>query len=176
MEQTKPTTNEQGIPQAPFVENVEEYVGSQENVAKVLGSFQEMMQKYKYMEMSTLSRITSLNNKIPDIEKTLDMVKYLGENKGETIETNYELNETLYAKAKVVSQDTVYLWLGANVMLEYPIPEAIDLLTEKLESAQKSLTQAKNDLEFLQENITILEVNTARVHNWDVQKKKEAKA
>ena len=41
----------------------------------------------------------------------------------EPMETTFELNDTLYAKAEILPTDEVYLWLGANVMLAYPIPE-----------------------------------------------------
>ena len=58
-------------------------------------------------------------------------------------------------------------------MLEYPLEEAISLLTNKLTGAEKSLVAAKEDLDFLREQITIMEVNTARVHNWDVKRRRE---
>lgn len=58
-------------------------------------------------------------------------------------------------------------------MLEYPLDEAITLLTGKLSGAEKSLVAAKEDLDFLREQITIMEVNTARVHNWDVKRRRE---
>lgn len=58
-------------------------------------------------------------------------------------------------------------------MLEYPLDEAISLLTSKLAGAEKSLTSSKEDLDFLREQITIMEVNTARVHNWDVKRRRE---
>ncbi|ODQ66636.1 Prefoldin, subunit 3 [Nadsonia fulvescens var. elongata DSM 6958] len=170
--------NPRGIPQAPFVEKVEDYVQSRDQVESILKSFQDMLQKYKFMEMSTLRREAGLKEKIPDIQKTLDMVKFLDascntDGELESITTSYELNDTLYAKAKITPRDTVYLWLGANVMLEYTNEEAIDLLSSKLKSAKDSLESCKEDLEFLRENITTVEVNTARVYNWDVQKRKE---
>ena len=58
-------------------------------------------------------------------------------------------------------------------MLEYKLPAAIMLLRSKLESAQKSLASVIEDLEFLREQITIMEVNTARVYNWDVKGRRE---
>lgn len=53
-------------------------------------------------------------------------------------------------------------------MLAYPIPEAIDLLTSKLDAARSGLENCEEDLNFLREQITTLEVATARVYNWDV--------
>lgn len=69
----------------------------------------------------------------------------------------------------------MYLWLGANVMLEYTIEEAVKLLQERLDTAKQTLKTCEEDLEFLRENITTMEVNTARVYNWDVQKRRELK-
>jgi len=49
----------------------------------------------------------------------------------------------------------VYLWLGANVMLAYPIGEAEEMLQEKLSAAQSSLSNCEEDQEFLREQITV---------------------
>ena len=58
-------------------------------------------------------------------------------------------------------------------MLSYKIPDAINLLRSKLESAEASLSTVIEDLEFLREQITITEVNTARVYNLDVKRRRE---
>jgi len=50
-------------------------------------------------------------------------------------------------------------------MLLYPLQEAIDLLETKLSGAQKSLEETIEDLEWLREQVTVMEVNFARVHN-----------
>ncbi|TKY84673.1 hypothetical protein EX895_006575 [Sporisorium graminicola] len=174
--QSRVETNSRGIPHAPFISNVQEYLGGpDEEVEPTLKKFQETMSKYKFMELNTAQRRRGLEDKIPDIRKTLQMVTFLKDKKDnpESIETTFELNDTLYAKAKLDPVDTVHLWLGANVMLEYPLDEAISLLTGKLAGAEKSLESSKEDLDFLREQITIMEVNTARVHNWDVKRRRE---
>lgn len=62
-------------------------------------------------------------------------------------------------------------------MLSYPLPEAHDLLLSKLTSARENLQNCDEDLEFLREQITTMEVATARVYNWDVgQRRKEREA
>jgi hypothetical protein len=61
----------------------------------------------------------------------------------------------------------------ANVMLSYKIPAAVTLLKSKLDVAQTSLDNTIEDLEFLREQLTIMEVNTARVYNWDVKRRRE---
>lgn len=109
------------------------------------------------MQANTQRRAAGLKDKIPDIQKTLETVKFLktrGED-ADPIETTFELNDTLFAKAEVPPTDEVYLWLGANVMLAYPIPEAVELLLSKLSTAKTSLATCEEDLDFLREQITV---------------------
>lgn len=134
------------------------------------------------MEVNTQRRAGGLKEKIPDIQKTLDMVQFLKSRKvqparslygsfmrghsfmsqpgSDPIETTFELNDTLYAKAVVPPTDEVYLWLGANVMLSYPVAEAETLLESKLSTAQQSLENCEEDLDFLREQITVSQRNS----------------
>ncbi|KAL1602844.1 peptide chain release factor 1 [Paraconiothyrium brasiliense] len=172
-------TNPRGIPVAPFVDRVEDYVTDRSEVESTINSFKEMISKYQFMEQNTQRRAIGLKDKIPDIQKTLETVRFLGGRKAnaDSIETTFELNDTLFAKAEVPPTDEVYLWLGANVMLAYPIPDAEQLLKSKLDTAKKSLDTCEEDMEFLREQITTLEVAFARVYNWDVaQRRKEREA
>jgi len=91
----------------------------------------------------------------------------------EPVKTTFELADTLYAEAELEETDTVYLWLGANVMLSYKISAAIELLKSKLEAANTSLNNTIEDLEFIREQMTVMEVNTARVYNWDVKRRRD---
>ncbi|WFD42000.1 hypothetical protein MPSI1_000637 [Malassezia psittaci] len=91
----------------------------------------------------------------------------------EPVETTFELTDTLFARAKLEPIDRVHLWLGANVMLSHDIDEAIDLLREKLSNAEANMAAANEDLGFLRDQITTMEVNTARVHNWDVKRRRD---
>lgn len=109
------------------------------------------------MESNTQRRAAGLKDKIPDIKKTLDMVRFLKSRKeeDEPVETLYELNDTLFAKAAVQTAKEVYLWLGANVMLAYPTDEAEIMLVEKLSSAKIAAVACDEDLDFLREQITV---------------------
>lgn len=60
-------------------------------------------------------------------------------------------------------------------MLSYTLPSAITLLRSKLDTAESTLRNVIEDLEFLREQITVMEVNTARVYNWDVKRRREAR-
>lgn len=182
---SRPTkTNPRGIPQAPFIEKVEDIVKNPEqDFENVMKAFQDRLQQYKYMEVSKKQQMSDLNTKIPDIEKNLNIISHIKEKKetledadedDKYLETNYELNDTLYTKAKVDVEklESVYLWLGADVMLEYPLDEAVDLLQERLTRNTQQLELVNEDLDFLKENITTMEVNTARLYNWDVARKR----
>ncbi|TAQ89849.1 hypothetical protein B7494_g1808 [Chlorociboria aeruginascens] len=170
-------TNPRGIPYAPFVDKVEDYVTSRADVETTLKSFQEMISKYQFMEVNQQRRASGLKDKMPDIQKTLDTVQFLKTRKpgSDAIEATFELNDTLFAKARIPPTEEVYLWLGANVMLSYPIDEAKELLSSKLAAAKQSLANCEEDLDFLREQITTMEVATARVYNWDVTMKRKEK-
>ncbi|KAH9986181.1 prefoldin subunit [Russula compacta] len=199
--------NPRGIPKALFINDVEEYLGGPDAaVERVLAVFQDALAKYRYMDSNLTQRKRGLEEKIPDIKKTLNMVEFLrdrreGNNRATTISgtddaddlddeeddeelkdedgkpvpvrTTFELGDTLYAEAELEETDTVYLWLGANVMLSYKIPAAIELLKSKLEAANTSLNNTVENLEFIREQMTVMEVNTARVFNWDVKRRRE---
>ncbi|CAI2168537.1 2581_t:CDS:2 [Funneliformis geosporum] len=171
-------TNPRGIPKVQFVENVEEVIGkSSAPVEVTLSKFQETVAKYKFMEINFLNRKKGLELKIPEINKTLTVVEFLisKQDSDEPIETTFELSDTLWANAKIKSTKTVNLWLGANVMLEYSLQEAKELLEGKLATAQTSLKNVLEDLEFLREQVTTMEVNIARVFNWDVKRRRTLK-
>ena len=113
--------------------------------------------------------------KIPDIEKSLALVKNLQSKKegGESVTTRYNLADNVYGKAEVdTSIGIVNLWLGANVMLEYTYDEAADFLTQNLESARKEFISVKDDLGFVRDQIVTSEVSMTRIFNWDVRRKR----
>ena len=70
---------------------------------------------------------------------------------------------------------TVCLWLGANVMVEYPLAEAKDVLSNNLSVANKNLEQVTTDLQYLKAQITTTEVNVARIYNYDVKQRRSQK-
>jgi prefoldin subunit len=91
--------------------------------------------KYQFMELNLQKRMTGLKEKIPDIQKTVDSVRFLKIKKAsflnclcscdrrvltvfqddpEPVETTFELNDTLYAKANIPPTEEVYIWLGVR--------------------------------------------------------------
>jgi hypothetical protein len=120
---------------------VEEYVGGPDAaVERVIAAFQDVLAKYRYMDSNLTQRRRGLEEKIPEIKKTLSMVEFLrdrregkrasteedgddaddleddldGDENGKPapIRTTFELADTLYAEAELEETDTVFLWLG----------------------------------------------------------------
>ena len=87
---------------------------------------------------------------------------------------HFSLADNLYAKAHILPEDKVCLWLGANVMLEYTYDEAEELLSNNLANADTKLIEIQEDLDFLRNNVITSEVNIARTYNYDVRKRKAA--
>merc|ERR1711988_15125 len=166
-----------GIPKAAFVEDVDAFMASPENESAeaVLKRLEEQHNKYKFMEYNLITKKNRLKTQVPDIKTSLDIVKHRQAKKDSTdaMETMFQLSDQLYAKARVPPPNKVCLWLGANVMLEYDLDEAAALLAKNHEAATKSLEQVEEDLGFLRDQTTTIEVNMARVYNWDVKKRQQ---
>jgi len=128
------------------------------------------------MELNLVRRQKVLQEKIPDIQKTLAVIGFMNQRRNSNgWSTTFESNDTLYAEADVQRDDAVYIWLGANVMLSYSLIQAVELLSTKLDSATGQLANTVEDLEYIREQITIMEVNTARCYNWDVKRQRIAR-
>ena len=108
---------------------------------------------------------------MPEIKKTLDVLKFLKDKADDDKEyvTNFELAPNILAKAKLQQVQTVNLWLGANVMMEFSFQEAEELLSGNLETAGANLTKVDEQLAFLRDQITTTEVNMARIYNHEVR-------
>ena len=100
------------------------------------------------------------------------MLKQKHETEDKVVDTNFLISDNIWAKAKVPN-DTgkVGLWLGANVMVEYNFADALVLLAKNLSNAQTKLSETEDDLDYLKEQSTTMEVNIARVYNVGVANK-----
>ncbi|KAM1066326.1 hypothetical protein TB2_021348 [Malus domestica] len=168
-------TERRGIPGAQFVEDVQTYLTQLGlDVNSALAFLQERLQQYKLVEMKLQAQQRDLQAKIPDIEKCLDVVATLQAKKGtgEELITDFEVSEGIYSQASIDDTDSVCLWLGANVMLEYSCEEATALLRKNLDNARASLEVLLADLQFLRDQVTITQVTIARVYNWDVHQRR----
>ena len=60
-------------------------------------------------------------------------------------------------------------------MVEYPLEEAKEVLSNNLNTANRNMEQVSNDLKFLKSQITTTEVNVARIYNYDVKQRRKAR-
>lgn len=104
--------NARGIPQAPFVANVTTFLSGSSH-EQTLAKFQEMINKYKFMENHISQRKLGLESKIPEIKKSLDLVILLDQEEKD-LEIDFELNDTLWVKSTIAATKTVNLWLGVR--------------------------------------------------------------
>lgn len=160
-----------------FQEDVDSYMAeadNENNAGKVLRRLDEQHGKYKFMEMNISTRCRKLKHQIPDLKMSLQMIDIL-RNQEEDMNTQFLLSEQVFVKTTVPKSQNVCLWLGANVMLEYPLDEAEELLKQNLGAAETSLKCLEHDQDFLREQLTITEVTMARVYNWDYKRRHAAK-
>ncbi|XP_067614736.1 prefoldin subunit 3 isoform X1 [Eurosta solidaginis] len=165
-----------GIPEAVFLEEIDTFMAqpeNEENSEKVLQRLDEQHSKYRFMAFNLEARRRKLKSQIPDLQRSLEMINVLREEKEER-ETQFLLSDQVFIKTLVPPTKTVCLWLGASVMLEYPLDEAEELLKQNMTSAVVNLKTVEHDQDFLRDQLTTTEVNMARVYNWGVKKRQAA--
>ena len=142
------------------------------NASKVIRKLDEDHSKYRFMEMNLTQKKLRFKKQIPEIKETLNLINLMEKRKeaGEGMKTNFLLSDQVYMEADVKPSDKVCLWLGANVMLEYPLEEAKQLLQKNLNTALRNSAQVDKDLTFLRDQMTTTEVNMARIYNWDIKR------
>ncbi len=119
-----------------------------------------------------MQRRQRLMTKLPEIQKAHDMVVKLVEADGQALTMDFELAPQVYSTAKIQDVSSVNLWLGAGVMVEYPLQEARELLDSQLSTCKANLDTAKKDIAFIQEGVTTTEVSIARIFNYEVERKR----
>jgi prefoldin subunit 5 len=123
------------------------------------------------MEAKLLQQKRSMSQKVPEIQLAIDSLEYIGSKNGDEVKTSFEVSECAIVQATITKPENVLLWLGANVMVEYPHAEALELLQKNLIAAKTSNSDIISQLGFLKDQITTCEVNVARIHNWKVEQK-----
>ena len=171
----KTKKNSRGVPTMNFIDNVEDWIDKFTS-EKLISYINQYLNKYKFMEAQIVKSNEGLNVKIPDIEKCLETIEYLEKkDKEKPVNVDYMVSNNLWAKAEVNVPDSVFLWLGANVMCEYKMDEAKALLNQNLLNAKNQIKKNNTDLEFIKDQMTVCEVNIARVYNETVRRNQIAK-
>lgn len=164
--------NMRNMPVILFIEKVEEYADKY-GPEQVIEELNVYYSKFKYMEAQIVKHNEAVKNKIPDIEKAIECVEYLQKKSSEPMNVDFMVSNNLWAKAEVPPTETVALWLGADIMCEFSLDEAKALLGRNLENAHTTLKNNEADLDFIKDQITVCEVNIARVYNENVKRTKQ---
>eukprot|EP01121_Diplochlamys_sp_Union-15-3_P021607 TRINITY_DN8828_c0_g1_i1.p1 TRINITY_DN8828_c0_g1~~TRINITY_DN8828_c0_g1_i1.p1 ORF type:complete len:185 (+),score=39.25 TRINITY_DN8828_c0_g1_i1:53-607(+) len=165
-------TEEFPIKKATFIEKLDDFL-KDKDVEALLTSLNSDYSTYKYQERAFNQQKYTLKSKLPDIEATLNVVKFLKQSEADSeTQVDFEISSGIYVKTKIQKGNAVCLWLGANVMVEYSHDEAIELLSNNLTKSTESLSRVEKNLAFLKDQITTTEVNIARVYNWDVKQRR----
>ena len=171
----KTKKNSRGVPTMNFIDNVEDWIDKFTS-DKLLNYINQYLNKYKFMEAQIVKSNEGLNVKVPDIEKCLETIEFLEKKEKEkAINVDYMVSNSLWAKAEVNVPDSVFLWLGANVMCEYKMDEAKVMLNQNLQNAKNQIKKNNADLEFIKDQMTVCEVNLARIYNEAVRRNQIAK-
>jgi len=182
VETEAPSNVKRKIPEAVFLEDVDSFMLSPENngnCEKVLKALDEQHNDYERMELLLLDRRKRISDQKPDLLSSLKIIekikRHLKGNPKQKLRMQFLLSDQVYTQASAQPEDKIFLWLGANVMLEYTLDDATELLQSNVKSAEDQLENIEKDLEFVKDQTTITEVNMARVYNWDVKRRQEMK-
>ncbi|KAL4858435.1 Prefoldin subunit 3 [Chlorella vulgaris] len=176
-EEEAPSSLPQMVPAAEFMEDVNAHMQGRK-AEDVITELRTAHQKYKYIEAEYVQRKRRLAFKLPEIQKCLNAVNLLlqRQEEGESTVLDFSLSDQVYARARVSDVASVNLWLGAGVMLEYPLGEAQALLERQLAGCKQQLKVVQWEHEYIKDQLTTTEVSMARVYNWDVQNRRAAAA
>jgi len=164
------------LPHVEFVEDVDSFMklpGNVNNAQITLKREEDMRTRLKYLEANHVDTKKRLQSQLDELTRTLEMLEELKKRKSdnEDLSTHFRLADHVFLKAKVKPVEKVGLWLGANVMLEFDLDEGQALLQEKSAKAVESLRITNALIDAVRELITTVEVNMARIYNWDVKRR-----
>jgi prefoldin subunit 5 len=160
-----------GIPRAEFITDLAETLRVKEcSPEEMIHEMQELYEKYRLAKARLEQNKGRLLRKIPEIRKALQSLQLLRQQPaGTATKTHFQLADNLYAKARIEQPERVFLWLGANILLEYPAAEAEELLQKNCSVAEQQLAVLDETLDYVSDQITVTEVNIARVFNYRVK-------
>eukprot|EP01084_Bolivina_argentea_P179514 310192_1 len=167
------TENTRGIPRALYLQNPYDiiYKNQQE---RYLREVEDTLGKYRLMESQLVKQKMSKVDQQKEMKNNIEVCGYLKEKGqlGTEIKTQFEVSDQLYSEGTIKEFDTVAIWLGANVMMEFPIDEAVVFLEKRIVISKEKIADLQTDIDFTRKQMNIIEVNRSRVYNAGVKVKK----
>lgn len=174
--------NPRGIPKALFIDLNDTKITS--NLELTVANVQQNLQKYEYMLKSKDQQLKSITDITKDIKTNSKVIDTLiaqnaddsDDEDGEFKDIQYELEDGLFAFASIPKKsttNTVSLWLGSGILMEFTYEEAQQILSEKSAVYTNKINEIMEDIEFLREQITTLQVNMSKVYNYSILQKRK---
>jgi len=174
--------NPRGIPKALFIDLNDTKITS--NLELTVANIQQNLQKYEYMLKSKDQQLKSITDITKDIKTNSKVIDTLiaqnaddsDDEDGEFQDIQYELEDGLFAFASIPKKsttNTVSLWLGSGILMEFTYEEAQQILSEKSAVYTNKINEIMEDIEFLREQITTLQVNMSKVYNYSILQKRK---
>ena len=147
-----------------------------EKVRELFQEKEELLTKYKILEQHLIEKRQQLKASRPDVAGNLEALKKMSSDccKEEPI-VHFQLADGLYGTAKLKQEKGVGLWLGANLMVEYPFDEAEELLEKNLNTLDSQIKNVEDNLVFLRDQIITTEVTVSRLTNHIITLQREKK-
>ncbi|KHN84306.1 putative prefoldin subunit 3 [Toxocara canis] len=168
--------SKRGIPEVQVLEDVEAYLKREGGISVDDGvkRIENSYRTYKIVEQQMLTQKERVSSRMPDLKCSLEMLDVIEQKAAENkpLDVAYLLSDEVYTRMTAKKLDTVYLWLGANVMVEFTIEEARKVLQESYDQAAAAVDELEKELDFVRDQITTTEVNIAHVHNYGVHMRK----
>lgn len=155
-----------GIPKAEFIEDIAAAAPTVERVNALYQEKQELLTKYRILEQHLIEKRQQLKASRPDVAGNLDALRRVAGTcgSGEPV-ARFQLADGLYGSARLRRESGVALWLGANLMVEYPFDEAEALLDKNLAALDAQIAGVEENLVFLRDQIITTEVTVSRLTN-----------
>ncbi|KAL6936438.1 uncharacterized protein HGUI_03630 [Hanseniaspora guilliermondii] len=173
--------NPRGIPKALFIDLNDPKITS--NLELTVANVQQNLQKYEYMLKSKDQQLKTITDITKDIKTNIKVIDTLiaqnndsDDEDEEFQDIQYELEDGLFAFASIPTKsetNTVSLWLGSGILMEFTYGEALQILNEKSDVYTNKINEIIEDVEFLREQITTLQVNLSKVYNYSVLQKRK---
>lgn len=135
-------------------------------VPETLGYYQGLLNLYRGLAEDSEQAQASYEEKIREVEGTLECLRNLKNGQEKTVECDFEMGPQLYGRASFSTDGPVHLWLGADVMVQFEQEEAKAFLEDKLQIFQSRLAETVKRLDAMREQATITEVSMARLFNY----------
>uniref|UniRef100_A0AC35TYT0 Prefoldin subunit 3 n=1 Tax=Rhabditophanes sp. KR3021 TaxID=114890 RepID=A0AC35TYT0_9BILA len=165
-----------GVPTAEVIEDVDSYlkVRPELSAEDAHQNLQTDYRKYRMIVGELTNQKEKIAESLPNFNQCKAIIEVMKKKKeaGKTLTTQYKLADEIYQTATVEDLDSVILYMGAYVMVEYPLDEAETFMNKNITEVTKRLTDLDEELEFVANQVTTTEVSMAHFINHIVLKNK----